>query len=104
MRITICHRLSERSFFYKGKQFPVCARCTGVAFGQITAIITAFIHSPPLWFILLTCLVCLVDSSLQYMMILMSTNIRRFITGIAGGYGVYMMLIIIGRQVYEILT
>ncbi|MBQ3473297.1 MAG: DUF2085 domain-containing protein, partial [Methanobrevibacter sp.] len=25
----ICHRMHERSFFIKGHQFPVCARCTG---------------------------------------------------------------------------
>ena len=103
MRIIICHRLPERSFFYKGKQFPVCARCTGVAFGQITAIITAFIHNPPLWFVFLTCFICLLDWALQYMMILMSTNIRRFITGIAGGYGVYVTLIIAARQIYTFL-
>lgn len=29
-----CHQLAERSFFYKGYQFPVCARCTGVTIGQ----------------------------------------------------------------------
>ena len=28
-----CHQMPERSFFYKGKQFPVCARCTGVIIG-----------------------------------------------------------------------
>ncbi len=26
----ICHQKSERSFFWDGHQFPVCARCTGV--------------------------------------------------------------------------
>ena len=25
----ICHRIPERSFFFRGHQFPVCARCTG---------------------------------------------------------------------------
>ena len=25
----ICHRMPERSFFIRGYQFPVCARCTG---------------------------------------------------------------------------
>ena len=33
-----CHQISERSFFIKGYQFPVCARCTGVFFGEIIAI------------------------------------------------------------------
>ena len=25
-----CHQRSDRSFFYHGYQFPICARCTGV--------------------------------------------------------------------------
>jgi uncharacterized membrane protein len=26
----ICHQLPDRSFFWGGQQFPVCARCTGL--------------------------------------------------------------------------
>jgi uncharacterized membrane protein len=26
----ICHQLPERSFFFDGRQLPVCARCTGL--------------------------------------------------------------------------
>jgi uncharacterized membrane protein len=26
----VCHQLPERSFFWDGRQFPVCARCTGL--------------------------------------------------------------------------
>lgn len=26
----ICHQIPERSFFWAGQQFPVCARCTGL--------------------------------------------------------------------------
>ena len=26
----ICHQRPERSFFWEGHQFPVCARCTGL--------------------------------------------------------------------------
>ena len=28
-----CHRLPERSFFVEGRQFHVCARCTGLILG-----------------------------------------------------------------------
>lgn len=31
--------MPERSFFYKGYQFPVCSRCTGVIIGEIIAIL-----------------------------------------------------------------
>ena len=26
----VCHQLPDRSFFWDGHQFPVCARCTGL--------------------------------------------------------------------------
>lgn len=26
----ICHQIPDRSFFWAGQQFPVCARCTGL--------------------------------------------------------------------------
>ena len=34
-----CHQMEERSFHFKGYQFPVCARCTGVFLGEIIAIV-----------------------------------------------------------------
>ncbi len=42
-----CHRMPERSFFYKGHQFPVCARCTGVSIGQFAAVIFNFFLDIP---------------------------------------------------------
>ena len=32
------YRMPERSFFYKGKQFPICARCTGILVGYLFGI------------------------------------------------------------------
>ena len=37
-RATGCHQLPERSFSFRGKQFPVCARCTGVFIGEVLGI------------------------------------------------------------------
>ena len=34
-----CHQMPERSFFIKGFQFPVCARCIGVILSAIIATI-----------------------------------------------------------------
>ncbi|MEK7256227.1 MAG: DUF2085 domain-containing protein [Bacteroidota bacterium] len=36
LHLTVCHRRPDRSFFYKGKQFPLCARCTGTVLGFLT--------------------------------------------------------------------
>lgn len=37
MGAAICHRLSERSFTVYGRQFPLCARCTGIYLGVFIA-------------------------------------------------------------------
>lgn len=83
-----CHQMPERSFFYKGYQFPVCARCTGVIIGEIICIIT-LIFSIKLNIILYIALLLIMglDWFIQYINILESNNIRRLITGILGGIG-----------------
>ena len=83
-----CHQMPERSFFFKGHQFPVCARCTGVILGELIAIVLL------LWSVKIDFLIVLamllpmgIDWGLQYLKILESSNIRRFITGNLGGLG-----------------
>ena len=82
-----CHQIRERSFYINGRQFPVCARCTGVLTGNITAVVLFFVYAPPLAFCLLCCAVMLIDWSAQYIGMRRSTNVRRLITGVVGGYG-----------------
>ena len=83
---TGCHRIPERSFFLNGKQFPVCARCTGVLLGNITAYILFFIHTLSIEFYVVGCAVMFVDWFVQYIELYPSNNIRRLITGVIGGY------------------
>lgn len=83
-----CHQMPERSFFYKGYQFPVCARCTGVIIGEIICIIIILVNiklNIILYIALL--LVMGLDWFIQYINILESNNIRRLITGVLGGFG-----------------
>ena len=67
-----CHRMPERSFFYKGYQFPVCARCTG-----------GF------------------DWGIQELKIIPSTNFRRLLTGIFGGFGIFSIYFLIIKYVFK---
>jgi len=39
----LCHRLTERSFTVYGRQFPLCARCTGMYLGAALTILTLFL-------------------------------------------------------------
>lgn len=82
----LCHRMPERSFFIKGYQFPVCARCTGILIGYIIGIIY-IIFCNKLGYILelILMLPILIDGIGQYRGYFVSTNIRRLITGILAG-------------------
>lgn len=88
-----CHQIPERSFFLNGKQFPVCARCTGVAIGQLTAVLTAPFHftNPAVNIILI--LIMGFDWFIQQINIRKSTNVRRLITGFCGGFGLFSLYI-----------
>ncbi|NGQ95433.1 DUF2085 domain-containing protein [Brevibacillus sp. SYP-B805] len=33
LRFMPCHRLHARTLFWRGKTFPLCARCTGIFLG-----------------------------------------------------------------------
>lgn len=100
---TGCHQLPERSFYYKGWQFPVCARCTGVIIGYIAAGGLAFLFHPNIFIIGACCLVMLCDWLLQFLKIKESTNIRRLITGIIGGYGVMSGYIFVAMWIAGII-
>lgn len=82
----LCHRMPERSFFIKGYQFPVCARCTGILVGYIIGIIYIILCNKLGYTIeLLLMLPMLIDGIGQYRGYFVSTNIRRLITGILAG-------------------
>lgn len=88
-----CHQLPQRSFFYKGKQFPVCARCTGVTIGQIAAVFYSFFGSVSFFKCLLLIAVMGADWLVQAVHIRESNNLRRLFTGFCGGFGLFSIYI-----------
>lgn len=89
-----CHQLPERSFFCGTYQFPVCARCTGVLLGYILSACTFFLYQNII-IAAAGCLVMFFDWYIQYKNIIISTNCRRLISGICGGYGILSIHIMI---------
>lgn len=87
-----CHQMPERSFFYKGKQFPVCARCTGVFFGHMTAVLLVLFKKilPAKWAVIFLTMMG-IDWGIQESGIKESTNFRRLITGFLGGFGLFSL-------------
>ena len=89
-----CHQRPDRSFFIKSYQFPICARCTGVLIGYLIAPIVFLLWGSRCFKSAFVCLIMLLDWLIQFFGIKESTNIRRLMTGILGGYGIEMFQII----------
>jgi uncharacterized membrane protein len=97
-----CHQRPDRSFFFRGHQFPVCARCTGVLLGQIISITTIIISfSPNIIICVIGTLIMFIDWLIQYRLNIESTNLRRLITGTMCGYGLMGIYYIIGYEALQ---
>lgn len=88
-----CHQRPERSFHYKGKPLPLCARCTGLAVGYCLSFITLLLLGFfSWWWILLLILPMLIDGTGQFFGRWTSNNLRRFLTGMPAGIGLFYIL------------
>lgn len=81
-----CHCRADRSFFYKNKQFPICARCTGELIGIIISIPMIILNGVfSIKLTLLMTIPIIIDGFLQLKTKYESNNIKRLITGILFG-------------------
>ena len=88
-----CHQIPERSFFIRGKQFPICARCTGILVGYLIGIIYLLVTSKYNLILELSLMVPLaIDGIGQYLGFWISNNTRRFLTGILAGISTICIL------------
>ncbi|MFT3993801.1 MAG: DUF2085 domain-containing protein [Dysgonomonas sp.] len=93
-----CHRKPERSFFWRGKQFPVCARCTGIYIGYLSLILFVFnVFYLNIWWTIALILPTCIDGLTQAYCNRESNNTLRFITGVAAGVGIMSLTNVIGR-------
>lgn len=89
----LCHCRPDRSFFYKGKQFPICARCTGELIGIIFAIPIIFVLKDVSWFYIIIFIIpLLLDGFTQLLTKYESNNLKRVITGFLFGIGLVFIL------------
>lgn len=99
-----CHQIPERSFCIKGYTFPVCARCTGVTAGQLAAVVLfPFGILVPWWAAAALLFLMGLDWLIQYAGIKESNNIRRLITGICGGFGLFSIYLHILRLLIHVV-
>lgn len=94
-----CHRIPERSFFIKGRQFPICARCTGILVGYFIGILYLLVASKYNLILEFSLMIPLaIDGIGQYLGFWISTNRRRFITGILAGISTICILRFVSMQ------
>lgn len=101
-----CHQRKDRSFYYRGFQFPICARCTGILFGFLLSPFLAMSFAPPVWMYVLLLLPLLIDGMIQKFSVYESNNPTRLITGIFFGIacaGLLLLFLVHGfTQGYQI--
>jgi len=98
-----CHARPDRSFYFRGKQFPICARCTGELIGLIAGIPIAICFGyPQFWIVALMMVPLVVDGLVQRLTKYESNNRRRLITGILFGIAFIFALIYFHRTCFYI--
>lgn len=98
LHFTTCHQMPSRSFFWKGKQFPICARCTGIHIGNLSLPIFLFsLVTLNIWWTLFLILPTYIDGWSQAYFDRESNNILRVTTGFMAGVGIMSLASIIGK-------
>ena len=96
-----CHCRADRSFFWKGKQFPICARCTGELVGMVMAMVSLWFYLPSWWLVLVLMVPMVADGFIQLKTRYESTNLRRLLTGIPFGYSLVAMFVLFTKGLYD---
>ena len=102
----LCHRIPERSFFYKNHQFPVCARCTGFYTGLAVFLIYNYPINYTINLLIISIILMIpaaIDGLTQLMELRQSNNNLRFLTGLVGGIGLIIFMKIAVRTFYYII-
>ncbi len=81
-----CHQISSRSFFWKGRQFHICARCTGIFVGVLFSPSMLIFWKYSIYIFPLSFIVLGIDGVTQLLKFRESNNRLRFITGFFFGY------------------
>lgn len=82
-----CHCRSDRSLYYRGKQFPICARCTGELIGILVSFILFWFWRPNLTSAIILLIPLIIDGFVQRLTSYESNNFKRMITGFLFGIG-----------------
>ena len=97
-----CHCLPDRSFYWHGEPFPICARCTGELVGMVLGAIVCIFWRPAVWIALILMVPMVTDGLIQLKTSYESTNPRRFATGLLFGYALMSLFIIFSIATFQL--
>lgn len=104
LRLVSCHRRATRSFFYQGRQFPVCARCTGMLAGYLAyPLMLLNLVDAGLLSGLAMQIPALLDGYTQYMGWRESNNTQRVLTGALSGVGQASIVVFVGHSLAQLV-
>lgn len=83
-----CHQRPDRSFFFHGYQFPICARCTGLLIGYLFTLLIGFLIDLSFFQCVILCIPMAIDGITQLVEWRESNQFLRLTTGILCGVGI----------------
>ena len=99
-----CHQKSERSFFVRGRQFHICARCTGILTGYFISPVMCLVDSKTITIAFFTfTLLMAVDGFTQLWGLRESTNLLRFITGLGWGITFFPFCVVFALKIFYLV-
>lgn len=108
MKFIPCHRMKSRSYVIRGKQFPICARCTSILLGYLaTPFLLCLDYQPTS--LTLFCgiyfnIPMIVDGYTQLRGWRKSTNTLRTITGLGSGIGQSFIIIWLVETLFNLIV
>ncbi len=99
-RLWSCHRIPGRSFSLRGRQFSICARCTGIAVGAIFSYPFFLYFSSHFALAIAAMFIFFLDGITQYADIRESTNINRFFSGALIPGAALSILVLLASKIY----
>lgn len=97
-----CHCRSDRSLYYRGKQFPICARCTGELIGILVSFILFWFWRPNLASAIIMLIPLIIDGFVQRLTSYESNNFKRMVTGFLFGIGFAAIIAITLTYVFNL--
>lgn len=90
-----CHRMPERSLRIGSWQMPLCSRCFGITLGFLIGLsIGCLGYFSSRWIGIMFLIPLLIDAGTQQMGCRTSNNALRVVTGLLGGMGVGIFLLL----------